>query len=59
MKKVIITSILLGFDLKKHFFEGRSWFKLNILGLALSMALKFYTSVTKELKLKVRKVWGG
>ena len=30
-------------------------FKLNNLGLALGMGLKFYTSVSKGLKLKVRK----
>ena len=40
---------------KTNFFEGCSWFKFNNLGLALGMALKFYTSVTKGLKLKVRK----
>ena len=28
------------------------------LALALGMALKFYTSVAKGLKLKVRKFWG-
>ena len=28
--------------------------KFNNLGLALGMALKFYTSLTKGLKLKVR-----
>ena len=28
--------------------------KLNNLGLALGMALKFYTSIAKRLKLKVR-----
>ena len=28
------------------------------LRVALSMALKFYASVAKELKLKVRKFWG-
>ena len=32
--------------------------KFNNLGLALGMALKFYTSVTKSLKLKVRKFQG-
>ena len=32
-------------------------FKFNNLGLALDMNLKFYTSVAKELKLKVRKFW--
>ena len=43
---------------KTAFFEGWSWFKFNNLGLALGTKLKFYTSVTKELKLKVRKFWG-
>ena len=35
-----------------------SWFKFNNLGLALGTSLKFYTSVAKELKVKVRKFWG-
>ena len=48
MKKVIITSILEGIDQKNYLF-------LNNLGLALGIALKFYTSVAKGLKLKVRK----
>ena len=43
---------------KTAFSEGRSWFKFNNLGLALDTNLKFYTSVEKELKLKVRKFWG-
>ena len=43
---------------KATFFEGWSWFKFNNLGLALGMTLKFYTSVTKGLKLKVRKFLG-
>ena len=30
---------------------GWSWFKLNNLGMTLGMALKFYTSVAKGLKL--------
>ena len=55
MREVIITSILQGFDLKNRFFEGWSWFKFNNFGLALGIALKFYTSVEKELKLKFRK----
>ena len=38
-------------------FEGCSWFKFNNLRLAIGMAMKFYTSVAKELKLKVRKFW--
>ena len=37
MKELIITSILLEFDQKNYFFEGRSWFKLNNLWLALAM----------------------
>ena len=36
---------------KTIFFESCSWFKFNNLGLALSMALKVYTSVAKGLKL--------
>ena len=43
---------------KTAFFEGWSWFSFNKLGLALGTNLKFYTSVTKGLKLKVRKFWG-
>ena len=42
---------------KTNAFEGWYWFKFNNLGLALGMTLKFYTSVSKELKLKVRKFW--
>ena len=43
---------------KTSFFEGWSWFKLNNLGLALGANLKFYISLSKELKLKFRKFWG-
>ena len=50
MREVIITSILQGFD-------RLSWFKFNNLGLALGIEFKFYTSVAKGLKLKVRKFW--
>ena len=49
---VIITSILMVLTRKTNFFE------FNKLGLALDMAFKFYTSVGKRLKLKVRKLWG-
>ena len=35
-----------------------SWFKFNNLGLALGANLKFYTSLSKGLNLKVRKFWG-
>ena len=57
MREVVITSILQGFDQKNKFFEGCCWFKVNNLGLAPGMALKFYTSVAKGLKLKFRKLW--
>ena len=40
------------------FFEGWSLFKFNNLRLALGTNLKFCTSVTKGLKIKVRKFWG-
>ena len=43
---------------KIAFFEGWSWFKFNNLGLARGTKLKFYTSLSKGLKLKVRKFWG-
>ena len=43
---------------KTAIFEGWSWFKFNNLGLALVTNLKFYTSMAKGLKLKVRKFWG-
>ena len=33
-------------------------FKFNNFGLALGMALTFYSSVAKGLKLNVRKLWG-
>ena len=36
-------------------FEEWSWFKFNNLGLALGTNLNFYTSVAKDLQLKVRK----
>ena len=58
MREVILTSILQGFDQKNHFFEGWSSFKFNNFGVALGMTLKFYTSVEKGLKLKIRKIWG-
>ena len=45
------------FTRKTAFFEGWSWFKLNNLRLALGTNAKFYTSMEKGLKLKVRKFW--
>ena len=43
---------------KTTFFEGWSWLKFNNLGLVLGTNLKFYTSVAKRLKLKVRESLG-
>ena len=57
-REVITTSILQEFDQKTAFFEGWPWFRFNNLGLVLGTNLKFYTSVAKGLKLKVRKFWG-
>ena len=58
MREVTITSILQEFDQNLAFFEEWSWFILNNLELGLlGMALKFYTSVTKRLKLRVRMFW--
>ena len=37
--------------------EGWSWFTFNNLGLALGTNMEFYTSVSKGLKLKFRKLW--
>ena len=54
MREVIIGQIIYGF-VQKADFEGWSWFNVNNLGLALGMALKFYSSVAKRLKLKVKK----
>ena len=57
MKEVVVTSIFFSF---LFFFEGGGWsrLKFNNLGLALSIALKFYKMVAKELTLKVRKFLG-
>ena len=55
----LVTVVFLWEKLSKTaFFEGWSWFKFNNLGLALGTNLKFYTSVAKGLKLKVRKFLG-
>ena len=40
---------------KNTFSEEWPWFNFNNLGLALGMALTFYTNVTKARKLKARK----
>ena len=42
---------------KNNLSEGWPWFKFNNVGLTPGMALKFYTNMVKELKLKVRKFW--
>ena len=53
MREVIITSENKEPEENK-FFEGRCGFKFNNLGLAVGKAFKFYTSVAKVLKLKVK-----
>ena len=53
----IITSILKGFDLKNRFFSGDVLIKFNNFGLALCMIFKFYSSLTKAIKLQVKKFW--
>ena len=58
MRDVIMTSIFKGLDQKKQFFERCSYFKFNSLGLALGIALKFYISLAKGLKLKFIKFYG-
>ena len=58
MTEVIIGQITYGF-VQKADFEGWSWFNVNNLGLALGMALKFYSNVAKRLKLKVKKCEGN
>ena len=57
MREFIISQIIYGF-VQKTDFEGWSCFKINNLGLALCISLKFYSSVAKWLKLKVKKWWG-
>ena len=51
--EVIITSILKGFDQKKHFFWGWSSFRFNNLGLALGTNLH---QPVKRAKMKSQKV---
>ena len=58
MRKVIITSILSGFDQKNRLFDGWSRFRFNNLGLALGTNLIFYIYVAKGLKAKVKMFWG-
>ena len=53
MREVMISQIIYGF-VQKADYEGWSWSNVNNLGLALGMALKFYSSVAKRLKLKVK-----
>ena len=42
---------------KTAFFNGRSWFNFNNLGLAMGISLTFYTRLPKDFKIKVRKFW--
>ena len=43
---------------KTAFLKGWSWFKFDNMGLVLVTKFKFYNSVAKGLKLKVRTFWG-
>ena len=54
MTEVIISQLIYGFVQKTNF-EGWSSFKFNNMGLALGMALTFYSSMAKGLKLKVKR----
>ena len=42
---------------KATLLKGWSWFKFINLGLGIGMTWTFYTSVSKGLKVKVRKFW--
>ena len=42
---------------KNNFSEGWSWLNFNNLGLVRGMALQFYASVKKGLKIKVKMFW--
>ena len=57
IREVIISQMIYEF-FQKADFEGWLWFNVNNLGLALGMALTFYSSVAKRLKLKVKKSLG-
>ena len=56
VREVIITSIILGVDQKNCLFWGVVL--VQNLGLALGTNLQFYTSLSKRLKLKVRRFFG-
>ena len=56
----VYDAIISVHDINNNVFFSRErfWFKLNNLGLTLSLAMKFYANMAKELKLKVRKFQG-
>ena len=56
MREVIIPQFYRDLARKTAFFEGWSWFKFN--KIAQGANLKFYTSMAKGLKLKVRNFGG-
>ena len=58
MREVSWPQLYKDLSWKNTFFAEWSWFNFNNFGLALSTALKFYTSVAKGLQLKVRKFLG-
>ena len=55
MREVIISQIIYVF-VQKTDFEGWSWFNVNNLGLALYMAMNFYSNLAKKMKTKSQKL---
>ena len=58
LEKLSLSQFYKDLNRESACFEGWSWFKFNNLGVTLGMNLKFYTSVAKALKLKVKKFCG-
>ena len=55
LREIIITSFLYGFDKKKkQIFLSMVLVQFIYLGLVIVINLKFYISLVKELKLKVK-----
>ena len=56
VREVLIISILWRFEQKNHFFDWLSGPKFNNFEPARRIALKVYTTLSKGLKVKVRKL---
>ena len=59
MKEVIITSVFFDLTRKTKFFERVLLVQVQQFGTSTSYGLKFYTSVARGLKLKVRKFFAA